>query len=51
MEKMTKIHKDKNGKVIPDISKVKLPRELEESVFKILNPSMDFKSKPGKNDQ
>lgn len=34
------IHKDKNGHTISDISKVKLPWELENDIFKILNPSL-----------
>ncbi|MFD1203556.1 hypothetical protein ACFQ38_00195 [Sporosarcina contaminans] len=34
------INKDKNGHIIKDLSKVKLPKELEVSLFKILNPGI-----------
>ena len=34
------IHRDKNGKVIPDISKVKIPYDLTVSIVKILNPGI-----------
>lgn len=34
------IHRDKNGKVIPDISKVKIPYDLSVSIVKILNPGI-----------
>ncbi|UPW82752.1 hypothetical protein [Lysinibacillus sp. Ag94] len=34
------INRDKNGNVIEDLSKVKLPQELEISIFKILNPEL-----------
>lgn len=47
MEKMTVTHVDKDGNIIADISKVKLPHELKKSIFKILNPTMEIKSKPG----
>lgn len=33
------IHYDKNGKVIKDLSKVKLPIELQKEIFEILNPN------------
>lgn len=33
-------HRDKNGKIIEDISKVKIPIELSRDVFEILNPGL-----------
>jgi len=39
----TFIHKDKNGNIIEDLSKVKLPYELLVSIFEILNPGMTAK--------
>lgn len=36
---------DKNGKLISDLTKVKLPSEVEKSIFKILNPSLEFNGK------
>ncbi|MEY9980489.1 hypothetical protein [Lysinibacillus sp. RC79] len=37
------INRDKDGKVIKDLSKVTLPQELEISIFKILNPELRIK--------
>jgi len=34
------INRDKNGNIIEDLSKVKLPKELEINIFKILNPEL-----------
>lgn len=34
------INRDKNGRIIKDLSKVTLPQELEISIFKILNPEL-----------
>lgn len=34
------VNKDKNGKVITDLSKVKIPNTLSVSIFKILNPGV-----------
>lgn len=36
-------HFDKNGNAIKDLSKVKLPPDLEVAIFKILNPSLPVK--------
>lgn len=47
MEKMKVTHVDKNGNIIADISKVKLPHELKKSIFKILNPTMEIECKSG----
>lgn len=34
------INRDKQGRIIKDLSKVSLPKELEISIFKILNPEL-----------
>lgn len=37
---MQVINLNKNGEVIPDLSKVKLPKELSERIYQILNRSV-----------
>lgn len=37
------INRDKDGNIIKDLSKVKLPQEIEISIFKILNPELPIK--------
>lgn len=37
------INRDKQGRIIKDLSKVTLPQELEISIFKILNPDLPIK--------
>ncbi|GGG32691.1 hypothetical protein GCM10007425_29180 [Lysinibacillus alkalisoli] len=41
MPKRVVINRDKNGKLIPDLSKVEVPKELVESIFKVLNPELE----------
>ena len=36
---MQVINLNKNGEIIPDLSKVKLPKELNERIYHILNRS------------
>lgn len=43
---MQVINLNKNGEVIPDLSKVKLPKELSERIYQILNRSQ--KNEPTK---
>lgn len=43
METITNV--DKKGNIISDLTKVKLSSELEKSIFKILNPSLQFNGK------
>jgi hypothetical protein len=34
------INKDKNGKIITDLSKVVIPEEMNKRLFSILNPQL-----------
>lgn len=37
------INLDKKGRVITDLSKVKIPYDLKVQVFKVLNPELEVK--------
>lgn len=37
------INRDKDGRIIEDLSEVVLPKDLEISIFKILNPDISLK--------
>lgn len=37
------INRDKNGNIIKDLSKVQIPREIEEDILEILNPTLTVK--------
>ncbi|MEK4425139.1 hypothetical protein [Solibacillus sp. FSL K6-1523] len=36
------INRDKDGRIIEDLSEVTLPQDLEISIFKILNPDLSI---------
>lgn len=42
ISKIEVINLDMNGRVIPDLSKVKVPIELSIRILEILNPGMEF---------
>lgn len=41
-KEMKVIHRDKNGNVIEDLSKVKVPLDIQERMFKLINPHIEW---------